>query len=177
MLLSPEKSEGNINSCYAKNTINIIRDNISENNFTRWRRLIGSPTLQIISHKRATKYRSLLRKITYKDKASYESSSPCSHCACTFAQPREKSELRKKSISIIYQHKINFTKKIYIYIYTSLVRPCRIRHIRTKEQVVYMYIFLVKLVSCAHSIEIYFSHIHNVLVRPCRILVRPCRIR
>jgi len=31
---------------------------------TGWRRLIGSPKLQIIFHKRATKYRSLLRKMT-----------------------------------------------------------------------------------------------------------------
>ena len=46
--------------------------------FTRWRRLIGSPKLQIIFHKRATKYRALLRKMTYKDKGSYESSPPCS---------------------------------------------------------------------------------------------------
>ena len=44
---------------------------------TGWRRLIGSPRLQIIFHKRATKYRSLLRKITNKDKGSYESSPPC----------------------------------------------------------------------------------------------------
>jgi len=44
---------------------------------TGWRRLIGSPKLQIISHKRATKYRSLLQKMTYKDKGSYESSPPC----------------------------------------------------------------------------------------------------
>jgi len=43
---------------------------------TGWRRLIGSPKLQIIFHKRATKYRSLLRKMTYKDKGSYESSPP-----------------------------------------------------------------------------------------------------
>jgi len=42
-----------------------------------WRRLIGSPRLQIIFHKRATKYRSLLRKVTYKDKGSHESSPPC----------------------------------------------------------------------------------------------------
>jgi len=28
-------------------------------------------------HKRATKYRALLRKMTYKDKGSYESSPPC----------------------------------------------------------------------------------------------------
>ena len=44
---------------------------------TGWRRLIGSPKLQIIFHKRATKYRSLLRKMTYKDKGSYGSSPPC----------------------------------------------------------------------------------------------------
>ena len=41
---------------------------------TGWQRLIGSPKLQIIFHKGATRYRSLLRKITYKDKGSYESS-------------------------------------------------------------------------------------------------------
>jgi len=40
-------------------------------------RLIGSPKLQIIFHKRATKYRALLRKMIYKDKGSYESSPPC----------------------------------------------------------------------------------------------------
>jgi len=44
---------------------------------TGWRRLIGSPKLQIIFHKRATKYRSLLRKMTHKDKGAYESSPPC----------------------------------------------------------------------------------------------------
>ena len=44
---------------------------------TGWRRLIGSPQLQIIFHKRAIKYRSLLLKMTYKDKGSYESSPPC----------------------------------------------------------------------------------------------------
>jgi len=43
---------------------------------TGWRRLIGSPKLQMIFHKRATKYRSLLRKMTSKDKRSYESSPP-----------------------------------------------------------------------------------------------------
>jgi len=44
---------------------------------TGWRRLIGSPKLQIIFHKRATKYRSLLQKMAYKDRGSYESSPPC----------------------------------------------------------------------------------------------------
>jgi len=59
---------------------------------TGWRRLIGSPKLQIISHKRATQYESLLQKMTYKDNGSYESSPPCTYffksswnvcvCAC-----------------------------------------------------------------------------------------------
>ena len=44
---------------------------------TGWRRLVGSLKLQILFHKRATKCRSLLRKMTYKDKGSYESSPPC----------------------------------------------------------------------------------------------------
>jgi len=48
---------------------------------TGWWRLIGSPNLQIIFHKRATKYRSLLRKMTYNDKGSYESSPPCTWIA------------------------------------------------------------------------------------------------
>jgi len=43
---------------------------------TGWRRLMGSLKLQIIFHKKATKYRSLLWKMTYKDKGSYESSPP-----------------------------------------------------------------------------------------------------
>jgi len=44
---------------------------------TGWRRLIGSPKLQIIFHKRATKYSSLWWKMTNKEKGSYESSPPC----------------------------------------------------------------------------------------------------
>ena len=51
---------------------------------TRWRRLIGSPKLQIMFHKRATKHRSLLRKIMYKDKGSYVSSPPCSLCHTSY---------------------------------------------------------------------------------------------
>jgi len=60
----------------------------SSNINTGWRRLIGSPKLQLIFHKRATKYRALLRKMTYKDKGSYGSSPPCIHMfmykICTF---------------------------------------------------------------------------------------------
>ena len=41
---------------------------VSMHIYTGWRRLIGSLKLQIIFHRRATKYRSLLQKINYKDK-------------------------------------------------------------------------------------------------------------
>jgi len=44
---------------------------------TGWRRLIGSPSLQVIFHKRATNYRALWRKVTYEDKASYDPTPPC----------------------------------------------------------------------------------------------------
>jgi len=44
---------------------------------TGWRRLIRCLKLQVIFRKRATNYRALLRTKTYKDKASYRSSPPC----------------------------------------------------------------------------------------------------
>ena len=44
---------------------------------TGWRRTIGCLKLQVIFRKRTTNYRALLRKMTHKDKASYESSPPC----------------------------------------------------------------------------------------------------
>jgi len=54
---------------------------------TGWRRLIGSPKLQIIFHKKTTKYRSLLQKMTYKDKGSYESSPPCTKSCHIWMSP------------------------------------------------------------------------------------------
>ena len=44
---------------------------------TGWRRPIGCLKLQVNFRKRATNYRALLRKMTYKDKALCESSPPC----------------------------------------------------------------------------------------------------
>jgi len=44
---------------------------------TGWRRPIGCLKLQVIFRKRATNYRTFLRKMTHKDKASYGSSAPC----------------------------------------------------------------------------------------------------
>ena len=44
--------------------------------YTGWRRLIGCLKLQVIFRKRATNYRALLRKMTYEDMASYDSTPP-----------------------------------------------------------------------------------------------------
>jgi len=60
-----------------------VESHVRENVITEWQRLIGSPKLQIIFHKRSTKYMSLLQKRTYKDKASYEVSPPC-RCSTIF---------------------------------------------------------------------------------------------
>jgi len=47
-----------------------------------WRRVIGCHKLQIIYRKRAANYGALLRKMTYKDKASYDFTPPCSVFIC-----------------------------------------------------------------------------------------------
>ena len=44
---------------------------------TGWRRPIGCLKLHFIFCKRATNYRALLRKMTYEDKAAYDSTPPC----------------------------------------------------------------------------------------------------
>ena len=44
---------------------------------TGWRRLIGCLKLQVIFRERAINYRALLRKMTNEDKASYDSTPPC----------------------------------------------------------------------------------------------------
>jgi len=44
---------------------------------TGWRRLIGCLKVQVTFRKRATNDRALLREMTHKDKASYDSTPPC----------------------------------------------------------------------------------------------------
>ena len=46
---------------------------------TGWQRLTVCLKLQVIFHKRATNYKALLRKMTYKDKAYYDSTPPCNN--------------------------------------------------------------------------------------------------
>ena len=44
---------------------------------TEWRRLRGCLEFQVIFRKRATNYKVLWRKMTYEDKAPYDSTPPC----------------------------------------------------------------------------------------------------
>ena len=56
---------------------------ISHSQFdTGWRRPIGCLISWITFRKLATNYRALLRKMTYKDKASYDSTPPCTTVTC-----------------------------------------------------------------------------------------------
>jgi len=50
---------------------------------TGWRRRVGCLKLQVIFRQTANNYRALLRNMTYKDKASYGSSPPCTLCSST----------------------------------------------------------------------------------------------
>ena len=47
---------------------------------TEWRRYMGCLKLQVIFCTRATNYRALLREMTSKDKASYDSTPLCTDC-------------------------------------------------------------------------------------------------
>jgi len=44
-----------------------------------WRRPLGCLKLKVVFRKRATNSRALLRKMTFEDKASYDSTPPCTH--------------------------------------------------------------------------------------------------
>jgi len=62
------------------------RDDESQHrNNTGWARLIGCLQLRVIFCKRATNYRALLRKMTYKHKASYRCWPPCMNTASGLA--------------------------------------------------------------------------------------------
>ena len=78
--------------------IYLIKDKIE---VTGWRRLVGSPKLQMIFHKRATEYRSLLRKMTYKGKGSYESSPPCTEVVSSYISYRRYIDYKKTSCSCL----------------------------------------------------------------------------
>jgi len=93
----------------------------------RCRRLTGSPKLQIIFHKRATKYRPLLRKMTYKDKGSYESSPPCTTPKRLTNKERDLEIWKRTSFERLYATQRRYTTAAVI------AKMCSTRHMHTKS--------------------------------------------
>ena len=97
------------------------------------------PNLQIIFHKRATKYRLLLRKKTYKDKRSHESPPPCSTV--------------KTHIYTSYE---------YMCIYTHMF-TCRCIYVNTYIYI-YIYIFIYIFMYTRIYIHIFIdTHIYTYI--------------
>jgi len=84
------------------------------------------PSLQVIFRKRATNYRALLRKMTYKDKASYDSTPPCTTSVildvmCVFSISLRTSRAQKcvRETCIWYNTYLTHVVSLYtIYMYT-----------------------------------------------------------
>jgi len=87
---------------------------------TEWRRLIGCLKLKVIFRKRATNYRALLRKMTYEDKASCDSTPPCTKSCracvwwCTIETPHAHHHMR------VHIYFLPFLTCMQIYIWHSL---------------------------------------------------------
>jgi len=121
--------------------------------YTGWRRLIESPKLQIIFHKRATKYRSLLRKMTYKDKGSYESSPPC-----TCIMEKCSGVLRCAGVieAVVMCSKASYTHThthTNTHIHTRTHTPTHTRtHTHTHTHIIYVCIYIF-LYTCVFNYE------------------------
>jgi len=152
---------------------------------TGWRRLVGSPKLQIIFHKRATKYRALLLKMTWKDKASYESSPPC--ILTSYYYDRKSSVILPRDV-LWRPTKIIRCQNTYVH--TFSYRRTRICH-GAKEstgnsdnllllpQVAFLYTFLYVCIVCMYvcAVCMYLrSHykwhpVNLLLLLPLRVVV------
>jgi len=114
---------------FSGNCHNVRQDEVQVM-YTGWRRPIGCLKLQVIFRKRATNYRALLRKMTYKDKASYGSSPPCGtatvirhrHCAAiatshaharTHSRTHTHTHTHMYSLSLTHTHTYTHTHTPY----------------------------------------------------------------
>ena len=118
-----------------RNTIHNLVD-------TGWRWFIGCLKLKVSFCKRATNYRTLLREMTYKDKASYGSSPLCTHkyiyrCACTcthhaYCCPHMYNMNITIHSSVIWIHIY-----IYVYMHTYLSRISLSTHVWHEYNVIH----------------------------------------
>ena len=70
-----------------------------------WRRHIWCPKLQVISRKRATNYRAHLRKMTYKDKASYGSPPHCTNQCSKQTHTQTHTYKQTHDHTLLHMHK------------------------------------------------------------------------
>ena len=161
---------------------------------TGWRRFIGSPKLQIIFHKRATKYRSLLRKMPYKDKGSYESSLPCTHIGClvdimkthiyeytlygnTYMSTKHRYSAYMYSY-VLCIHKYMNAEYMYLYVlcphkymyaeYMYVYNLCPHKYMYAE----YMYLYVLcihKYIYASYKIHILWKHIGWIRIRPIHV--------
>ena len=111
--------------------------------------------MQVSFRQRATNYRALLRKMTYKDKTSYGSSPPCSADAKALQMALEKflNMLRNFSVE-------NFLKCVY-YIYTCI-------HIYIYQNIfIYMYIYVHIYIRMYIYIHIYIRIYIHIYIYIC----------
>ena len=82
-------------------------------------RSIGCLKLQVIFRKRTTNYRALLRKMTYKDKALYDSTLPCTKICQSLRALLLQKEREYINMYYLIQRESN---QINIYIYACIHR-------------------------------------------------------
>jgi len=108
--------------------------------YTGWRRLIGYFKLQVVFRKRATNYRALSRKLTYGDKASYDSGSVKGLFWYTFVsmKPSVLVYMYMQYVQIyIYMH-----VHIHIYVYIGMHISMYILFLHTLYMYIFIYIYI-----------------------------------
>jgi len=116
---------------------------------TGWRRTIGCLMLQVIFHKRATKYRAFWREMTYKNKASSGSSPPCIIQMCEY--------VTYVLIECIYRIHLQRISYMYIDTYMYVLIEGYIEHILCGCTTYTTYLQGMS----TEPLHIYTSHIHK----------------
>jgi len=131
-----------------------------------WRRCIGCLKLQISFRKKITNFRALFRKMTYKDKISYDSTPPCAPFVIlrlgAFTDPEQEGGRNsehhnrvgvdrrmsnfhaKESCGISVRH-TNCTNNFFLHVHVvDMTRPARcLTHIRDDAH--------IKILLCGHQ--------------------------
>jgi len=145
---------------YVQNTCAFVH-----NTYIGWRRFIGCRDLRVSFRKRATSHRTLLQKLTYKDKASYVSTP---FCICNYLEttiPKKNFQKNKQCIYICICIFTHMYIHIYIYMYIYI-------HIYMYISLyIYIYIYIhtricIYIYTCLY-IHIYIYEYIYIYVHTC----------